>query len=193
MGTGCDIWGSKRMELAITLRDLVLPKDLDWFIENGSLLGAFRSGKFIPHDDDFDTGAIIVDMDNIENIYRCIQDKLPLPYKARRISSYADKIEVYDPSYGSYMLEGYDGADFHYVTVDVQFHLLGDSGICKALYRRGNQYEFKLEDSLPTSEISLEGESFPCPKNPEKLLLTRYGSIREGAVYNPDLKKYVDM
>jgi len=42
------------------LRDEVLDKlNLSWYIENGTLLGAWRNGKFIKHDDDFDIGVLI--------------------------------------------------------------------------------------------------------------------------------------
>jgi len=180
------------MKLATILRDSVLPSNLEWFIENGTLLGAYRNGKFISHDDDFDIGLIITTLDDIERLQSTIQEKLPSPYKVRRISSYADKLEVYDPSHGVYTLQGYDGADFHYVTVDVQFHWLESDRACQPLYRRGNQYRFKIDDTLPTSSIVLEGEEFPCPKNPEKLLKERYGSIKEGAVYDTVLGKYVE-
>lgn len=36
-----------------------LPKTGEYFMENGTLLGAWRSGKFIPHDDDFDFGLLV--------------------------------------------------------------------------------------------------------------------------------------
>ena len=57
---GCDKYGDQRLELAKLLRDEVFDKlNLSWYIENGTLLGAWRNGKFIKHDDDFDIGVLI--------------------------------------------------------------------------------------------------------------------------------------
>ena len=35
------------------------------------------------------------------------------------------KIEIFDEKYGKYILPGekYNGSDFHYVTLDIQFYL----------------------------------------------------------------------
>ena len=48
----------------------------EWFIENGTLLGAWRNGKFIPHDDDFDMVMLIDTLDDIKSIYEKINKKL---------------------------------------------------------------------------------------------------------------------
>ena len=53
-GTGCDIWGNERMSLALVVCDILKRTSNIWFIENGTLLGAYRNGNLIPHDDDFD-------------------------------------------------------------------------------------------------------------------------------------------
>ena len=47
-GTGNDIYGKQRLELAVYLKNNILPYiNNKWFIENGTLLGAYRNNKFI--------------------------------------------------------------------------------------------------------------------------------------------------
>lgn len=193
-GTGCDIWGKERLRLAVVLRDEVLCPTWDWFIENGTLLGAYRSGRFIPHDDDFDFGILVSDDVTMFRMEEEIRARLPAPYEVRRVSSYADKLEVYDPGSGSYVLDapGYGGADFHHVTVDLQFHMQ-ELDMCRCLYYRagnGGDWVFPLDLVLPLSRLDLEGETFPAPCKVRELLTHRYGCIEEGAVLDGDTGKY---
>ncbi len=112
-GSGCDKWGGQRVALAKVCENILnnFHKDdkslYPYFIENGTLLGAMRSGKFIPHDDDFDFAILLNSefsdakgiSEEMDSLLAELQSKLPSPYKSRRVSTYADKIEVYDPSH----------------------------------------------------------------------------------------------
>ena len=77
--------GKPRLEPALFLRDNVLDKlDLPWMIEAGTLLGAWRSGGFIPHDDDFDI-ALLFNTDDWEEmlsrVFSEIKELLPTRYE----------------------------------------------------------------------------------------------------------------
>ena len=119
-------------------------KNFNWFIESGTLLGAYRNNKFIPHDDDFDFALLLYTtmvqaMSNDRALVKqqlsvwaeMLKECLPSPYTARVSSTYCDKIEVYDPTQGKYVLPGakYNGAEFHHVTVDLQAYVIRDGGI----------------------------------------------------------------
>jgi len=102
---GCDIYGKQRLEIAVYLRDNILNKYNNYFIENGTLLGAYRNGKFIAHDDDFDFALLLDSKNEIKDIFNFIKDNLKSEYKCRLIDSYCDKIEIYNPIYGKYNLQ----------------------------------------------------------------------------------------
>lgn len=133
LGAGCDKWGTERLALAIIVRNWLDKAQHSWFIESGTLLGAWRNGRFIAHDDDFDI-ALVIDTEDVtgELQRQCdiMSAALPAPYECRVTSSYCDKIEVFDPTHGDYALLGdqYLGARFHYVTIDLQARE-GDSNL----------------------------------------------------------------
>ena len=56
------------------------------FIENGTLLGAYKS-KFIPHDDDFDMGVLIDNRSQVDQIYQTVLLNLKSPYQARLVTT----------------------------------------------------------------------------------------------------------
>ena len=192
-GSGNDIYGNERMVLAVFLRDMVfvhLPNTI--FIENGTLLGAWRNSKFIAHDDDFDYGILIDSRDEIPIILEAIRDSLPDSYSCRRIDDYADKIEIYEPSFGNYILMGpsYNNANYHYVTIDLQFYLKQYSGQYRCLYNIANSISIDRSVIEPLGEILLEGEIFKSPNKIEEFLTIHYGYLGENAVYSEETGLY---
>jgi phosphorylcholine metabolism protein LicD len=190
---GNDKYSEERMKLAVFLRDSVfvhLPNTI--FIENGTLLGAWRNSKFIDLDDDFDFGILIDSKSEISHILESIRDRLPENYKCRRVDSYADKIEIYEPIFGDYTLTGpdYNNKNYHYVTVDLQFYLKQDSGQYRWMYYISNPISIDISLLEPCGEILLEGETFKCPNKIEEFLTLHYGYLGEDAVYSEETKLY---
>ncbi|CAB3992416.1 Hypothetical predicted protein [Paramuricea clavata] len=187
--SGMDKYGEPRMRLAVLLRDKILNKlDMPWTIENGTLLGAWRNGRFILHDDDFDF-AMFSENDPkplIPFMLRKIKQLLPAPYEARYVSTYADKIEVYDPRYGEYNLLGpkYNGAPYHHCTVDLQFYQRVGEKYVPLYYVDTIVKSVYCKDMYPLSSIELEGEFFQAPFNTEGFLTSLYGNLSPKAKFN---------
>lgn len=94
-GKGCDVYGKDRMKVALIVKELLnrFEPSLTWFLDNGTLLGAYRSGSFIAHDDDFDIMALIDKTDHllrIDTIYQMLKSNLPEPLECRIIDTYTD-------------------------------------------------------------------------------------------------------
>ena len=197
IGTGNDIYGKQRLELAVELRDNILPHiKHPWFIENGTLLGAWRNNKFIKLDDDFDY-ALLIDNDlppkeTITTIYEYIKKNLNKKYECRLISTYSDKIEIYDPKYGKYLLaEKYGGADYHYVSIDLQFYKkINESNYQSMYYISSFNSMVDTKVILPLQKIELENYLFPAPFDTKTFLINHYGSLDENAKYNNKTGKY---
>lgn len=194
-----------RVHLGIVVRNIMVKQELPWFIENGTLLGAWRDGKSIEGDDDFDiavlcandkacantTEQLLRTWTQMREIAKLLQAHLPEPYKVREVSSYACKLEVFDPTKGSRELIGpqYKGANFHNVTVDIQ-----------AYFRTGNKYEriyyhdprvYDVNIILPCTTIIFHDESFPAPRQTREWLTLSYGCLDRDAKYNPATLRYV--
>tara|TARA_B110000305_G_scaffold177491_1_gene196501 strand:+ start:501 stop:1325 length:825 start_codon:yes stop_codon:yes gene_type:complete len=200
-GAGCDIWGDKRLALALKTKEIIKDLEHPWFIESGTLLGAWRSGKFIPHDDDFDI-ALFLSSAGWEEELSAVQDtlaqELPAPYKVRRVSTYCDKLEIFDPTQGVYFLLGpqYNGADYHFVTIDLQVYIPSPlaEGTTVPLYRatpESHRVAVKTTDVLPLGTIVVEGETFPAPANVEAFLAEMYGYLGNGARFCEETGKYL--
>lgn len=189
-GTGMDVWGKQRMELAILLRDKVLNQlNIPWVIENGTLLGAYRAGKFIKHDDDFDIALFFESNPStlVPDILNKIKQLLPEPYEARYISTYCQKIEVYDPTHGDFILCGpqYNGANYHYVTADLQFYQRFHNAYHLLYFTQRNKVQVPAEDVFPLGWITVEGQEFQAPCHVEAYLKLMYGSLSPNAKFNP--------
>ena len=188
---GCDKYRTQRLALAVYIRDNIFNRiDKAWCIENGTLLGAWRNGQFIPHDDDFDFAMFIQSREDITPIYDIIMNQLKnTPFKARIIHSYASKIEIYDDSYGDYTLinDTYNGENYHYVTIDLQFYLqISDNMYEKLYYINPSNINFHIDTLivLPLRQITLENETFNAPNKIEPFLKAEYGSLDPNASYN---------
>jgi hypothetical protein len=94
-----------------------------------------------------------------------------------RPEQYSDKIEIFYPSQGSYVLQPlslYKGADFHHVTVDIQL-LTSDGVYCHnnhAVRKHVPQYKptFAQHKTIKLSEID-----YPIMDDPKTYLSQLYG------------------
>ncbi|MEM7538507.1 MAG: LicD family protein [Chloroflexota bacterium] len=196
-GVGCDIYGRDRLRVALVVREILNELGLAWYLESGTLLGALRNQKFIPHDDDFDIAFLMYTQDfwaDLTELYQQVKERLPVPLDCRIVNTYTDKIEVYDPAFGKFTLQhpSYKGADFHCVTVDLQPMVVNEETATVHSPYRGKPFELRwdLDSVLPLSTIILEGEEFLCPSDPKRFLEGEYGGIEPGAIYDEITGKY---
>ena len=195
--SGMDRYGKERLELAMFVRDKILDHlSIPWTIENGTLLGAWRNGKYILHDDDFDI-ALFFDYDPIPvmpDLTNRIKQLLPANYEARMVTSYTQKIEIFDPSYGEYTLLSpeYQQAPYHHVTVDLQFYQRHNDVYKIMQEPRTRLVTIAHADVFPIGSIELEGETFQAPGNTVSFLKSIYGSLSPNAKFNLKTGLYED-
>jgi hypothetical protein len=192
-GVGNDIYGAARLDLAKLVKVALEPVDLTWYLDAGTLLGAYRDGKQIVHDDDFDLAAYVPNFDqaDLAALQTKIAASLPAPYQIRVITSYAQKLEIFDPASATFELPPqYQGADFHTVTVDIQVMTDGPDDVVY-LHDMLDHVRVPKDCIAPTGEIACEGHMFDCPRDIVRFLEAQYGYIGTDAVFDTKTKKYV--
>lgn len=132
------------------------------FLAYGTLLGAVRDGDFIGHDSDADLGYV----SDFDHPADAIRESMALQrllqrrgYETRRYSGLGFQVMVEEGDgvrrgldvFGGFMREG-------------TLYLMGEVAA-----------EFRPEWLYPLSEVSLAGETFPAPAEPEHLLAAMYG------------------
>jgi len=198
----CKVYGPLRTEIglktAAALEKWALAKDR-YFLESGQLMGAWRDGTMIPHDDDFDLG-IYIDKKTLDETFAGSLDAvcgamcqrfIDAGLHARCTLSYVKKVEVFLPEHGKYWLR--PGIDFHNVTVDVTVFVDHPTvpGHMGSSHTRCQQVCVAFEDMWPTAPIEYCGHSWLAPRNPEAFLKSMYGYLGLGAVFDPETNLYV--
>jgi len=179
-----------RLELANKVKVLmnkINPKPI-WFLESGTLMGAFRNNKMIEHDDDFDMG-LLGDEKELDRVYVYLSENLDPKYKIREIKSYCKKIEIYDPASGDFQLN--ETENYHNVSLDLT--LFTDVGThVQHQYFKNHlcDFRYKLDWIVPVKQIEYEGYMFNCPNDSEKFLTELYGYIGPNAIFDFETGKY---
>ena len=189
-------YGSHRVELARKLIPWLnkFPGGLIWFLESGTLLGAYRNGKMLDHDDDFDLGFYLPKK-NLSILRRLNTYLKDAGFNCRIVDTYCTKVEIFDPKHGKYSLKNREGnPDFHNVTVDITMFIdsPGKPGMVTFLHNHAEKGDLHVPITTVSRLDSLEYEGYhwPVPSNTKKFLEGIYGYIGHGAIYNPLTFRY---
>ena len=189
-------YGPHRVELAKKLMPWLnkFPGGITWFLDSGTLLGAYRDGKMLLHDDDFDLGFYLPekDLSVLERLNSYLQNA---GFNCRIVDTYCTKVEIFNPEHGKYMLNNREGnPDFHNVTVDITMFVNspGKTDMVTFLHNHAQQGDLHVPLATISTLDSLvyEGHRWPVPRNTCEFLEGIYGYIGHGAVYNPDKFRY---
>jgi len=184
-------YGPLRVKLSLTLTQILSQLNLIWAIDSGTLMGAWRDGKMIRHDDDFDLvvyNPSILDSDPdstkhqyLNDLLQQIQPLLPSPYQARVVTTYCKKLEIYDPTKGNY---AFRDNNYHNVTCDLTLLIHKTPEMLQFQHSCQQHIQIPTTSFLPLSTITYEGYNYKCPGSPEGYLQANYGYLGPNAVYN---------
>ena len=214
------VFGAQRVALAkeVMLVLKSMPCKPRFFLDNGTLLGLWRNGELIDSDDDFDFGLLVCceefSADWAAAFQSDFQGRLEqrlkdtgsdTPFRSRVVDSYAQKIEIYDPTHGSFPLDGerYAGARFHHVTVDLQIHVEelqlqlpvdGQEEVRRGVSIRHADFETRGTGPgcsyEPFGSVSFAGAEWPVPGRQDDFLSYLYGYVGTGAEFDIHSRLY---
>ena len=189
------VYGKYRLSLSKEVCKILDSLEIEWFIESGTLLGAWRNHKLLPNDDDFDIAIILTEENidkNLKELNEIFNSFLHTKYESRIVNTYCHKLEIYQPIYGNYVLPDpkYKGANYHNVSIDLQVYCKKKQVLYPLYYVYKSEVNIPLDYIYPLSTIKLEDSTYNCPNNSKKVLEYIYGYLGKDYVFDHITGKY---
>jgi glycerol-3-phosphate cytidylyltransferase len=177
-----------RLALFKIIKDILDSNNIEYWIDQGTLLGAYRNGQIIPIDNDCDFA--ICKMEDYKRVKLLLDNNLGENYYYLQDTEYAKKYEIRKKD--SEMLE-IKNSEWALVACDICMYTLDpETDMYKQEY-----YQFGIDKTripkdylFPLKEIDFEGHTCPCPNKTKGYLEEYYGYIGEDAVLDPKTSKY---
>jgi hypothetical protein len=184
----------KLEELLSVLTDILSLAKIEYWIDQGTLLGAYRHGKFIERDSDVDIA--IKDENQFTALSKLFDSELPSDYEWQRKGSHCRGYRVWLKSGGNFngTFEG-KNIEWPLVVCDVMFYQYDEDEKAFVQHYQGFGVEtfFIPEEVIfPLKQISFEGNNYPCPAQVKEYLEIQYGYIGEGAIWNSKSNRWTE-
>ena len=180
-------------QLLSVLSDILSSAEIEYWIDQGTLLGAHRNGKFIARDSDADIA--IRNEDQFESLHELLKHKLPNAYGCERKGSHCKGYRIWLKA-GGYFKGTFDGREIQWplVACDAMFYRYNGPDKTYVQQYQGfgvDTFFFPEAVIFPLGQIEFEGSMYPCPARTEDYLTIQYGYIGEGATWDPGTDRWV--
>jgi len=187
----------ERVELLRTIKGILEDAGIKFFIEGGTLLGAYRNGQFIYHDNDIDIGCVNKEYVKVKEI---LDTKLPDKYtyeERTEVGGYSTNAFGVFPKGGETIVDAY-GQVWPLNMLDIYHYIYGEE---EKSYRldhdragrdpKGNPKWIPEEVIFPLSTIMFEGLELPCPNKPKEFAEIEQGYLGEDFEFDQETQLFV--
>lgn len=179
----------QRLDLFRAVKKVLDARGICYWIDGGTLLGSFRNGTMIPHDDDTDFG--VMEQEQFDRMVEVLRADLPDIYDVKDVRSYCTKVEVGLKDCDKIQLTDED--EWSLVSTDIYLYQYDDERFVRQQYFNFdlNKRKFSPAWIFPLSSTTFEGIACPCPRNAQAYLECMYGYTGEDFQYDPEKKAFV--
>ena len=187
----------QRVELFRTIKTILENADIEFFIEGGTLLGAYRNGQIIYHDNDIDVGCVHEEYVKVKYV---LDENLPDKY------TYEERTQIGDistnafgcfPKDGETIVDAY-GHEWPLNMLDIYNYIYGEE---EKSYRldhdragrdaKGNPKWIPEDIIFPLSTIMFEGIECPCPNDPKGFAEIEQGYLGEDFEFDQETQLFI--
>jgi hypothetical protein len=141
--------------------------NIKYWLQDGTLLGCYRDGNFISHDDDTDIGLFFSDVKNKKNIFNMLFN---LGFRLHKVKG---KLE--NSLLVTIIRDGVSTDLFFYYTEKTKIYHSSFKILTTATGKQSQQINY-FYDPFEVKETMFLNNNFLVPDNEEKFLLTKYGA-----------------
>jgi hypothetical protein len=187
----------ERLELFKTIKGILKNADIEFFIEGGTLLGAYRNGQFIYHDNDIDTGCISKEFVKVRGaLDRDLPDKYTYDRRTE-VGDYLTNAFGIFPKDGEIITDAY-GQEWPLNMLDIYHYIYSEE---EKSYRldhdragrdpMGNPKWIPEDIIFPLGTIIFEGIECPCPNRPKDFAEIEQGYLGEDFEFDQETQLFV--
>ena len=187
----------ERLELFTIIMEILEDAGIEFFLEGGTLLGAYRNGQYIYHDNDIDTGCVNKEF---VKVGEALDSKLPDKYtyihrtkigdySTNAIGCFPKEGETHVDAYGKeWPLNMVDIYNYIYSEEEKSFRLDHDRAGCDA---KGDPKWIPEDVIFPLGTIMFEGIKCPCPNKPKEFAEIEQGYLGEDFEFDQETQLFI--
>ncbi len=179
-------------ELLSVLSGILNSAKIEYWIDQGTLLGAYRHGKFIARDSD--TDIAIKNEEQFDSLPELLKSKLPNIYASERKGSHCRGYRIWLKTGGTFK-GTFEGREIQWplVCCDVMFYQYNEQDKTYVQQYQGFGVDTSFIPEIvifPLDRIEFEGSMYPRPNRIEEYLEIQYGYIGNGAFWDPEINRW---